>query len=421
MTFKLLLLVTLIGFTFAEDLLGGLEHSSEMGTTRKLDAVELKELNSSDFNHEALSKAIKDAQKLKLIQLQHKIQLLDEAHLLPKRRSEKYKQQQKELQEFRNELAHRMVESHSELESRISHTQVVDIPTEYLHLSAARILKTIPEGQQREEFKSNWKASIVDRGARTSFGTMLAMINLYGIEHKLVKSFNQSLSAYRDSFEKVHTEYSGEIPKQERTDLIYRIFQNSNLVLDKPLQMKLNKIALMESKLNNKNHSLKARKLALRKLEFEKEAFLNLLISDGLNLTADESLSIEQIEQSIENWFDKNALDPEILVWPFDEPVEILSTMNLPNQSYCAVKTINSHAVRAPADAKIIQNSSQRIIILSMQHWIMFEGAFKSSLAKTSKVSATQIIAMNEPPYEVRVTLQNMAQKKTWKDICELR
>ena len=62
------------------------------------------------------------------------------------------------------------------------------------------------------------------------FGTMLAMINLYGIDHKLVKSFNNSLEAYRRSFNRIHNYYSGKSPKQERNDYIYRIFRKSNLI-----------------------------------------------------------------------------------------------------------------------------------------------------------------------------------------------
>ncbi len=415
-------MLTLIGSTSAQDLLLGLEHSAKVGTTRKLDAVKLEgKLNPNDVRYEALDNAIKDAQNLKLVQLQHKIQLLDEAHLLPKKRRDEYKRQQKELQEFRNELAHRMVEDYSESGSRISKAEILNIPTEFLHVSAARILKNIPEGQQRKEFKSNWKASIVDRGARTSFGTMLAMINLYGFDHELVKSFNKSLGPYRDSFENVHTKFSGTISRQERNDFVYRIFQNSNLALDRPLQIKLNKIALMERNFNEKDSSLQTRKLALRKLEFEKLAFFNLLISSGLNLSLNEPLSMEQIEQSIFNWFKKNSLEPETLVWPFDEPTEVLSPMNLPEKPYCLVRTIDSNALKAPANGKIVQINHRRIIILTAQHWIMFEGAFKSLLSKNSKVSTTEILALNEAPYEVRVTLQNTAQEKSWKDICELR
>ena len=48
----------------------------------------------------------------------------------------------------------------------------------------------------------------------------------------------------------------------------------------------------MESELSQKNQSLKAKKLVLRKLEFEKEIFVNLLQSDGLDLEGDEGFAL---------------------------------------------------------------------------------------------------------------------------------
>ncbi len=416
------MLVFITSFSFAEDLLSGIEQSSEMGTDRKLNDIVLREdLKSEDFGQEDLQRALKDARILKLNQLQYKIQLLDKAHLLPKHRREKYANQQKELQGFRNELAHRMVESYTKQKSIKSQTIMGTVATEYLHLSAAKVLNTLTDEKRRDQFKSSWKASIVDRGARTSFGSMLAMINLYGIDHKLVKSFNSSLDAYRDSFKQSHAYYSNKIPKEERSDYVYKIFKNSNLILDKPLQSKLDKITLMENRLNQKKYSLKAKKLTLRKLQFEKETFLNLLKSNGLELSGKESFSIEKIEEIIEEWFEQNAIQPEELVWPFDEPGELLAPMNLPEKSHCSIRTVNRHLIKAPVDGKLIQNNSKRLLILSAQHWIMFEGSFKSSLAKTSKVTASELIAKNEPPYEVRISLQNTVKGKSWEDICKLR
>ena len=169
---------------------------------------------------------------------------------------------------------------------------------------------------------------------------MLAMINLYGIDHKLVKSFNSSLELIvivliEDGY------YSHKIPREERNDYVYKIFRKSNLILDKPLQLKLDKIALMESSFSQKNQSLRAKKLSLRKLEFEKEAFVNLLQSDGLDLAGEESFSIEKVENSVEDWFEENAIEPEALVWPFDEPGELLSPFKLPESPYCAIRTMN--------------------------------------------------------------------------------
>ena len=101
---------------------------------------------------------------------------------------------------------------------------------------------------------------------RTAFGTMLAMINLYGIDHKLVKSFNNSLEAYRGSFNRVHNYYSGKIPKQERNDYIYKIFRKSNLILDKPLQLKLDKITLMESEFKSKKPVFEGQETGVEKV-----------------------------------------------------------------------------------------------------------------------------------------------------------
>ena len=422
MTLKTLVLVLITSLSYADDLLSGIEHSSELGTDRKLRNIELSENpESRDFSREDLEEALKDARKLKLIQLQHKIQLLDEAHLLPKHRRQKYQNQQKELQGFRNELANRTVEGYVKRKQKNHQTPTRGFATEYLHLSAVRVLETLTDKEQREEFKTSWKASVVDRGARTAFGTMLAMINLYGIDHKLVKSFNSSLGAYRDSFNRVHGYYSHKIPREERNDYVYKIFRKSNLILDKPLQLKLDKIALMESSFSQKNQSLRAKKLSLRKLEFEKEAFVSLLQSDGLDLAGEESFSIEKVENSVEDWFEENAIEPEALVWPFDEPGELLSPFKLPESPYCAIRTMNHHVIRSPADGKVIQNNSGRLLVLSAQHWIVFEGNFTSSLEKSSKVSSSQIIAMNKPPYEVRISLRNTVKDKSWKDICKLR
>ncbi len=166
---------------------------------------------------------------------------------------------------------------------------------------------------------------------------------------------------------------------------------------------------------------MKAKKLSLRKLEFEKEAFVSLLRSDGLDLAGEESFSIEKVENSVEDWFEENAIEPEELVWPFDEPGEVLSTFKLPESPYCAIRTMNHHVIRSPADGKVMQNNSGRLLVLSAQHWIVFEGNFTSSLEKSSKVSSSQIIAMNKSPYEVRISLQNTVKDKSWKDICKLR
>ena len=102
-----------------------------------------------------------------MIQLQHKIQLLDEAHLLPKNRRKKYQKQQRELQGFRNELASRTVEGlHDAKKSEKLKVPVEDFANDYLHLSAVKVYETINDNQQREEFKIGWKASMVDRGAQ---------------------------------------------------------------------------------------------------------------------------------------------------------------------------------------------------------------------------------------------------------------
>lgn len=422
MTLTTLMLACITSFSFADDLLGGIERSSELGTDRKLHNISfIEDSQSRDFDREDFEVALKNARNQKMRQLQYKIQLLDEAHVLPKNRRKKYQKQQRELQGFRNELASRTVEAYAMQKSEELKVPVADFANDYLHLSAVKVYETINDNQQREEFKIGWKASMVDRGARTAFGTMLAMINLYGIDHKLVKSFNNSLEAYRASFNRVHNDYSGKIPKQERNDYIYRIFRKSNLILDKPLQLKLDKITLMESELSQKNQSLKAKKLVLRKLEFEKEIFVNLLQSDGLDLEGDEGFALENVERKVEDWFEDNAIEPEELLWPFDEPGEVLSSMRLPSNPYCTIRTIKHHLIRSPADGKVIQNNSGRLLVSSSQHWIMFEGNFSSSLAKSSKVSSSQVIAMNESPYEVRITLQNTSKDKSWKDICELR
>ena len=82
-------------------MLGGIERSSELGTDRKLHNISfIEDSQSRDFDREDFEVALKNARNQKMKQLQHKIQLLDEAHVLPKNRRKKYQKQQRELQGF---------------------------------------------------------------------------------------------------------------------------------------------------------------------------------------------------------------------------------------------------------------------------------------------------------------------------------
>ena len=131
--------------------------------------------------------------------------------------------------------------------------------------------------------------------ATVTHTAMIAMANLYGYRHDLVKSSHASLRKYRESFETTHSEYSGSIPKDERADMLYRVLKNSKMIFNKSLQTKLNRIDLMESRLLYSSLDIKSKKLAIRKIEFEKDTLLEVIRKNGLNIAKkDEDLSLEE-------------------------------------------------------------------------------------------------------------------------------
>lgn len=421
---RLLALLALNQLYFADDdLLGGLEQAVQVETRRALQDVSHAEpIDPSELKPEHVTQAIINAQSLKILQLEYKVQLLDEAHKLAPAQRAKFREQQMATQSFRNEIAHRMIERYTSSNKISIHQNDLNNPKETLNSNALKIYEKLTTETEKKEFKSNWKAAMVDPGARTSFTAMIAMTNLYGHDHDLVKSAHTSLSKYRQSFETTHSEYSGSIPSDERGDMLYRVLKNSKMIFNQSLQTKLNRIDLMESRLLYSSLDIKSKKLAIRKIELEKDTLLGVMRKNGLNLVEkDEDLSLEEFENTVNDWFEKHALKPEILVWPFDEKGEVVSRIILPDRPYCHLKTLGNHTVRAPADATVIQKSNTRIMLMTAQNWIVFDGDFELEKSLESKALIRQSLATINDPYEIRVTVQNTAGKKTYFDICNLR
>lgn len=406
-----------------DDLIVGLEETVPIGTQRDLkNVVQTEQLNSDQLQPEDVKQAIFKAQSLKMLQLELKVQLLDSAHKLAPLQRQKFLKQQKNTQAFRNEIAHRMVErsiKESNLPKEINDS--ID-SMEALNVNARKVYEQLPTAVEREEFKANWKSSLIDPGARTSFGSLIAMAQLYGAQNELVKSISDSMQKYRDSFKLNHSEYSDSVPANERSDMLYRVLKSSKMIFNRALQNKLNKIDLMENQLTNSALDPTLRKLAVRKIELEKDILMSLMRKEGLKLAeVDEDLSLEDFEKVISEWFEKHALQPEILVWPFEERGEVVANMSLPERPYCEVRTVSSHGIRSPVEARLIQKSSHRLMLMSAQHWIVFEGSLKLEEIPTIQLAVGQLLAISNAPHEMRVTIQNTSAKKSYVNICNLR
>jgi len=338
-----------------------IDRGTSVGLVRENLQVPRPEFKSveEEVLYDNISTSIVNARRQKILNLSQKISELDRAVKLPKDLKEEYQAKQKSLDQMRHKLADRHVEFLVRSPYQGMGTDA-DATSKVVENEALKALRNLPE-KQVEPFINSWKASLVDGGARQTFVTYVAFLNLYGADHPLVKSREEFLKPYRESFQS-RLSSAKILPKEETVDFLYEILKPHSSLLSSPIQAKLHQVRLLEESLMEVGDNARETSLILRKIDFQKRILWELLQKEGLNLDG-KDLSDPSMEEGIYQWLNQKKESGIHLGWPLGERGKILYEFDQFNDSSVGLQAIHTESLLALCKARV-QTPSEEMISL---------------------------------------------------------
>ncbi|MBT3784133.1 hypothetical protein HOF92_04085 [bacterium] len=388
-----------------EDFFTDIDQTSKVGVVREnlKNPRPVFKTVEQEILYDHLGETITRVREQKILNLSQKISKLDDAATLPVSLKKEYRERQKSLDRLRHRLADRHVDSllnvpYKTLEGRQEH-DVRRVVAEQAQQALAKVSE-----ENVETFLDSWKVSLVDGGARQTFVTYVAFVNLYGPDHPLSKGQLDFLETYRNSF-KEQLKEAGPIPKEESADLAYEVLRKHVSMLSRPLRSRFQKIQLLEESLGEASDDLRETGLILRKMDFQKQILLELLQKEGLKISAD--FDPDELEKALFDWLSSSIDEQRRLGWPLLERGVVVYGFEAQANPLVRLKAQKTNDLLALCKGKISVVSKEFIGLKCSPYIIRLEGDFSPVVKDGQEVEKGQILAAFREVNLFNVTILN--------------
>ncbi|PCJ19278.1 MAG: hypothetical protein COB02_07775 [Candidatus Cloacimonadota bacterium] len=328
--------------------------------------------------------------EIRLKKVSQKIELMDQAITLPLVIAKKYQKKQKELIQYKSELAHRIIKGY--LNSK-PQEKSIRTPDDYSIDQALKVSKKL-KGDQLTEFIGNWEASYTSFDAKKKFAPYLLMASMYGIDNDLTKKASLSLDFERNQIYKFR-EKEYKAPREEEVEYIYDVIKEHEGIMSYSVQRSLARIKKTEMMLKSSELKKEKKLFLIDRLYREKEALISFLARDGLDIFPSHKKNQLSFEDRFKAWFEKRKVpkNAEKILWPLSDEGTIVSKFTK-NKPYIEVRPDKFSKLLSPLNARVLKASSKEIFLQSKHYRLKVIGKFDLLIKKGDIVKVKYPLAI---------------------------